>query len=164
MPTGRARSELEGLRGVAVSAVVGFHALRLVLARQGGDWGDVSPIWWWAGTGRLAVDAFFVLAGFLVVASWRSCRARATSTWAAAAEYARRRGWRILPPYLVMLAVVAPLAAPGWPDLLRLVTLQQYLDPQLPAEVNVPIWSLTTEVHFYLVAPVVAWLLTRLGG
>jgi peptidoglycan/LPS O-acetylase OafA/YrhL len=149
---------------VAVSAVVGFHALRLVLAREGGDWGDVSPVWWWAGTGRLAVDAFFVLAGFLVVASWRSCRARAESTPAAVAEYARRRGWRILPPYLVMLAVVAPLASPGWPDLLRLVTLQQYLDPQLPAEVNVPIWSLTTEVHFYLVAPVVAWLLTRVGG
>ena len=29
---------------------------------------------------------------------------------------------------------------------------------------NVPIWSLTTEVNFYLVAPVVAWLLARVGG
>jgi len=164
MSDGRRRPELQGVRGVAVSAVVGFHALRLVLAREGGDWGDVSPMWWWAGTGRLAVDAFFVLAGFLVVASWRTCRARARSTGAAVAEYARRRGWRILPPYLAMLAVMAPLAAPGWTDLLRLLTLQQYLDPQLPAEVNVPIWSLTTEVHFYLVAPAVAWLLARIGG
>src|SRR5688572_1362612 len=99
MSEGRRRPELQGVRGLAVAAVVGFHALRLVLARDGGDWGDVSPLWWWAGTGRLAVDAFFVLAGFLVVASWRACRARAQSTGAAVTEYARRRGWRILPPY-----------------------------------------------------------------
>jgi peptidoglycan/LPS O-acetylase OafA/YrhL len=153
-----------------VAAVVGYHALRLVLERRGGDWGDVAPIWWWAGTGRLGVDAFFVLAGYLVVSSWESCRRHAASLAAAVAEFARRRAWRILPPYLVMLVVVVPLAAPEllsadrvW-DLARLVTVQQYLDPDLPSQVNLPIWSLTTEVHFYLVVPMVAWLLRRLGG
>ena len=170
MPAPRRRPDLEGARGIVVAAVVGYHALRLVLERHGGDWGDVSPLWWWAGTGRLGVDAFFVLAGYLVVGSWRSCRKHAASTGAAVAEFARRRAWRILPPYLAMLVVIVPLVTPGLlsgdhaTDLLRLVTLQQYLDPALPAQVNVPIWSLTTEVHFYLVAPLVAWLLGRVGG
>jgi peptidoglycan/LPS O-acetylase OafA/YrhL len=171
MPETPRRPDLQGARGVAVSAVVGYHALRLVLERQGGDWGDVSPLWWWAATGRLGVDAFFVLAGYLVVASWNSCRALASSRPAAVAEFARRRSWRILPPYLAMLAVVVPLVAPdvlagdrAWVDVGRLLTLQQYFDPDLTAHVNVPIWSLTTEAHFYLVAPLLAWLLARLGG
>ena len=170
MPETRRAPVLEGARGIVVTAIVGYHALRLVLERQGGDWGDVSPMWWWAGTGRLGVDAFFVLAGYLVVASWDSCRRHGRSTAAAVREFARRRGWRILPPYLVMLAVLVPLSAPQLlrpdraGDLLQLVTVQQYLDPDLPGLVNLPIWSLTTEVHFYLLVPVAAWLLRRVGG
>jgi peptidoglycan/LPS O-acetylase OafA/YrhL len=161
---------LEGARGLLVGGIVGYHALRLLLSRNGSNWGDVSALWWWAGTGRFGVDAFFVLAGFLVVGSWRSCRARATSTLAAARDFASRRAWRILPPYLAMLVVLVPMLAPelfrpeGWRDLLRLVTVQQYLDVHLPASVNVPIWSLTTEVHFYVLAPLIAWLLAKLGG
>jgi peptidoglycan/LPS O-acetylase OafA/YrhL len=170
MPETRRAPVLEGARGIVVTAIVGYHALRLVLERQGGDWGDVSPMWWWAGTGRLGVDAFFVLAGYLVVASWESCRRHARTTTAAVGEFARRRGWRILPPYLVMLVVVVPLAAPELlapghaADLLQLLTVQQYLDPDLPGQVNLPIWSLTTEVHFYVVAPIAAWALRRIGG
>ena len=170
MPQPPRRPDLQGARGVVVSAVVGYHALRLVLDRQGGDWGDVSPMWWWAATGRLGVDAFFVLAGYLVVGSWSSCRAGTASRLAAVAEFARRRSWRILPPYLAMLAVVVPLVTPdvlagdrAWRDVARLVTLQQYLDPDLTSHVNIPIWSLTTEGHFYLVAPVVAALLRSPG-
>jgi peptidoglycan/LPS O-acetylase OafA/YrhL len=162
---------LEGSRGLLVSGVVGYHSLRLVLLRGGGSWGDVSPWWWWAGTGRLGVDAFFVLAGFLIVRSWQSCRAAASSGFAAARDFAARRFRRLVPPYLVMLAIVVPLTAPElvlhrdqWPDLLRLSTLQGYLSVDLPSRVNTPIWSLTTELHFYLVAPLVGWLVARLGG
>jgi peptidoglycan/LPS O-acetylase OafA/YrhL len=162
------RPDLEGARGIIVSAVVGYHALRLLIERHGGSWGDVSPVWWPAATGRLGVDAFFVLAGYLVVASWNSCRARAAATTSAVAEFARRRGWRILPPYLAMLAVIVPVSAPevltNPGDILRLVTLQHYFDPSLTGRVNIPIWSLTTEVHFYVLAPVVAFLVARRAG
>ena len=170
MSRARRRPELEAVRGVVVSAVVGYHALRLVLEHHGQSWDEISPLWWWAGTGRLGVDAFFVLAGYLVVSSWGDCRSRAASVGSAITDFARRRGWRILPPYLVMLALIVPVAAPEllldqrWGDLARLLTLQQYLDVHLPPQVNVPIWSLTTEVHFYVVAPLVAWLLRRVGG
>ena len=57
---------------------------------------------------------------------------------AAIAEFARRRSWRILPPYLAMLAVVVPLSAPdvlagdrAWLDVAKLITVQQYFDPDL---------------------------------
>lgn len=165
------RPQLQGARGVVVLAVVAFHAVRLVLGRHGADWGDVQARWWVLGTARFGVDAFFVLAGFLVVSSWQSCRREATSRWAAARDFGARRAWRVLPPYLAMLAVLVPLTAPELltstehrGDLLQLLTVQQYLDQYLPAAVNVPIWSLTTEVHFYLVAPLVAALVARWGG
>ena len=152
MPQPPRRPDLQGARGVVVSAVVGYHALRLVLDRQSGDWGDVSPMWWWAATGRLGVDAFFVLAGYLVVGSWNTCRAGTASRLSAVAEFARRRSWRILPPYLAMLAVVVPLARPTSSPATTLGAtwrawspLQQYLDPDLTSHVNIPIWSLTTE-------------------
>jgi peptidoglycan/LPS O-acetylase OafA/YrhL len=161
---------LEGARGVAVAGIVCYHAVRLLMSRHGDNWGDISPLWWWMGTFRFGVDAFFVLAGYLIVGSWRSCRARATSSFAAVRQFLARRAWRLLPPYLAMLAVTIPILNPGllrpegWRDLLRFLTLQQYLDVHLPATVNVPTWSLTTEVHFYLAVPLLAWLVHRLGG
>lgn len=165
------RPQLQGARGTVVLAVVAFHAVRLVLGRHGDSWSDVQARWWVLGTARFGVDAFFVLAGFLVVSSWRSCRHHAVSRWAAARDFGARRAWRVLPPYLAMLVVLVPLTAPELLtsaehriELLQLLTLQQYLDQYLPAAVNVPIWSLTTEVHFYLVAPVVAVLVARYGG
>jgi peptidoglycan/LPS O-acetylase OafA/YrhL len=153
-----------------VAAIVAYHALRLVLARNGDNWGDVGPEWWVVGTFRFGVDAFFVLAGYLVVRSWRSCQRRATSVWTAGRDFLGRRAWRILPPYLATLVVLVPMLNPGllrpegWRDLARLVTVQGYLDVHLPATVNVPSWSLTTEVHFYLVTPLLAWLVARIGG
>ena len=164
------RPVLEGVRGALVIAVVGYHALRLLLCQDGDNWGDVDPIWWWAGVARFSVDGFFVLAGFLIVTSWRSCAARAGNAVAALRDFWARRAWRILPPYLAMLVVVVPVMAPdllqpsGWGDLARLATLQHYLETGLPGQVNLPIWSLTTEVHFYAVVPLVAWLVRRVGG
>lgn len=150
---GRATA-IEGLRGVVVVAVVGYHLLRLLLTRQGGNWGSTATAWWWwAGIARFAVDAFFVLAGLFIVASWRSSR-----TWR---DYAARRARRILPPFLVTaLAFGIPLtflrADVDGGDLALFLTTQGYLDPGLPARVNLPSWSLTTEVQFYAVAPLVA--------
>lgn len=166
----RGRTALEGVRGVVVLTVVAFHAVRLTLTRDGSGWGDVDARWWVTATGRFGVDAFFVLAGYLIVTSWNSCRQRSHSLTAALRDFAERRAWRILPPYLAMLAVLVPLTArqlldvDRFGDLLQLISVQQYLSMRLPGEVNVPIWSLTTEVHFYMIAPAVAYALRRVAG
>lgn len=160
---------LDGLRGVAVLAVVAYHALRLAVLGEGGPGSSASsPLWWPASTARLGLDAFFVLSGFLVVGSWRSERRRHPRLRSVARAYAVRRAARIVPAYWVSLIILIPLVAPhllGAPVKLGLlVTLQQYLQPGLPSEVNVVYWSLTTEMHFYVLAPVVALVLRRFAG
>ena len=44
------------------------------------------------------------------------------------------------------------------------VTLSEYLRFSLPAQVNVVYWSLTVEWHFYLLVPLLAWLMLRVGS
>lgn len=160
---------LDGIRGMAVLAVVAYHALRLAVLGEGGPGSSgASPLWWPASTARFGLDAFFVLSGFLVVGSWRAERRRHRRLLPAVKAYAVRRAARILPAYWVSLIILVPLVAPhllGAPKKLGLlVTLQQYLQPGLPSEVNVVYWSLTTEMHFYVLAPFVALLLTRFAG
>ena len=160
---------LDGVRGLAVICVVLYHGVRLVVLGEGAPGTiDVSPLWWPASTARFALDAFFVLSGFLVVGSWTTLRRRHGRTWPAAREYAARRAARILPAYWVSLIVLVPLVAPhllASPEKLGLfASVQQYVVPGLPSEVNVVYWSLTTEVHFYVLAPVVALLLARFAG
>lgn len=144
-----------------VATVVGYHLLRLLLTRQGGDWGDVATHWWWwAGIARFGVDVFFVLAGLFVVASWRVCRERATGLGAAVRTFAGRRARRILPPFwvtVVAFGVPALLTSTiDWRQFGLLATTQQYLDHRIPELVNLPSWSLTTEVQFYVLVPVIA--------
>jgi peptidoglycan/LPS O-acetylase OafA/YrhL len=152
---------LDGVRGLAVVSVVLFHAVRLTVLHHGGG----GPLWWPASTARFALDAFFVLSGFLVVGSWASLRRRHDRTWSAVREYAARRAARILPAYWLSLVILIPLLAPhllASPGKLGLfASVQQYLVPGLPSDVNVVYWSLTTEVHVYVAAPLLALALER---
>lgn len=83
-------------------------------------------------------------------------------------SYAKKRAARVLPAYWVSLLILVPLVAPHLvrsPGKLGLLaTVQQYVVPSLPSEVNVVYWSLTTEVHFYVLAPLFAVLLARFSG
>lgn len=160
---------LDGVRGLAVISVVLYHAYRMVVLGDGApDTRDLDPLTWPISTARFALDAFFVLSGFLIVASWTSLRRRHDRLAPAVWSYAKKRAARILPAYWVSLLILVPLVAP---HLLRspgklglLATVQQYVVPSLPSEVNVVYWSLTTEVHFYVLAPLFAVLLARFGG
>lgn len=160
---------LDGVRGLAVVCVVLYHAYRMVVLGDGAPGTrDLNPLTWPLNTARFALDAFFVLSGFLIVASWTSVRRRHDRLGAAVWSYAKKRTARILPAYWVSLVILVPLIAP---HLLRspaelglLATMQQYVVPSLPSEVNVVYWSLTTEVHFYVLAPLFALLLARFGG
>jgi peptidoglycan/LPS O-acetylase OafA/YrhL len=162
---------LDAVRGLAVASVVAYHCFTLAVVGPRAD-GAVGPGWWLVGAGSLGVDLFFVLSGFLMVGSWERCRRRHPGGLRAAlAEYGWSRSLRILPAYWVSLAVLLPLAAPallatgaGLVHVALLATLQGYVVKELPGQVNLVYWSLTTEVHFYLVLPAVAWALRRYGA
>lgn len=152
---------LDGFRGLAVLIVVGYHAIRLVLESHDLVHADPAPLALWPmGLGKFTVDAFFVLSGFLIVTAWDR-----RPEWS---SFYRRRARRLLPAYLVSVAVLVPLVAPqilgSLKDLVLLVVLQGYMTDHLTSSVNVPWWSLTTEVHFYLLVPLLAPLLHRRFG
>lgn len=164
-------SLLDATRGAAVVSVVAYHCFTLAVADGRPD-GALGPGWWILGAGRLGVDLFFVLSGFLLAGSWQSTRRRHDGDpGGALREYASRRARRILPAYWISLAILIPLSAPalltsldGLGRIALFATLQQYVVQELPGQVNLVYWSLTTEVHFYLLLPLLAALLARFGG
>jgi peptidoglycan/LPS O-acetylase OafA/YrhL len=82
--TGTRRLDLDGLRGLAVLLVVGFHAG--VPALRGAF---------------VAVDVFFVLSGFFLATTL--ARSLATGEEIRPAELVARRAWRLLPVLVVVL-------------------------------------------------------------
>jgi peptidoglycan/LPS O-acetylase OafA/YrhL len=163
MPTGRLPA-LDGLRGVAILMVFGYH-----LALFGG---------WTAGTavdravagllllGWIGVDLFFVLSGFLITGILLDTRGR--PGWLK--RFYLRRILRIVPPYYaalaVQLAVLAVLgqldrARPGW-------TASWFTNHFLAREGWDALatsmhhyWSLAVEEQYYLLWPALAALLPR---
>ena len=162
---------LDAVRGLAVVSVVLYHCFTLAVVGPRPE-GAVGPGWWLLGAGSLGVDLFFVLSGFLLAGSWERCRRRHPAGLRdALVEYGRNRSLRIIPAYWVSLAILLPLAAPallqtgsGLGRVALLATLQGYVVKELPGQVNLVYWSLTTEVHFYLLLPAVAWALRRYGA
>lgn len=149
-------AELDGLRALAVLAVISFHYT------LGTSWANPVTALGWAG-----VDLFFVLSGFLITSILLASRTRPRyfSTF-----YARRT-LRIFPIYYLLLAVYAVSAALwGGPQpwlywimhALYLSSVVQYFHTYLlPAPGFVfaglaVLWSLSIEELFYLLwAPVV---------
>lgn len=146
---------LDGLRALAVAAVVAFHL-------------EPSAV----PGGFLGVDAFFVLSGYLItrllIAEWHERRAISlVGFWA-------RRARRLLPALFLVVGAVAVYAIVAAPaeDLGRLrgdgiasifyaanwrfvVTGQSYFDLVATPSPFRHLWSLAIEEQFYLVWPLV---------
>lgn len=112
------------------------------------------------------VTLFFLLSGFLLYRPW----ARAAMTAGhgpTLGSYALRRAVRIFPAYwamvlatLLVLSLLRPIDWQAWPVHLGLVHI--YI-PGYALEGLTQTWSLATEVAFYAVLPVLAWLAGRRG-
>ncbi|MEI6496154.1 MAG: acyltransferase family protein [Actinomycetota bacterium] len=154
---------LDGLRGVAVAGVVAYHL-------------------GWLPGGFLGVDLFFVLSGFLITSilldafagqAGGSARDTLVTFWA-------RRFRRLLPAVMALLAVVlAWLAVWGTPSeqaLARsdarwsipyltnwhlIAVARDYWGAATSASAFNHLWSLAIEEQFYVVWPLVVWLLVR---
>lgn len=112
------------------------------------------------------VTLFFLLSGFLLYRPW----ARAAMTAGQGpglGGYALRRAARILPAYWVMVAFtllllpeIQPVRWEAWP--IHLGMLHIYV-PGFTLEGLTQTWSLATEVAFYILLPVIAWVAGRRG-
>ncbi|WP_432889079.1 acyltransferase family protein [Kribbella sp. CA-245084] len=151
---------LDGLRAIGALAVltthVGFHT---GASLNGPFAGLLARL-------DVGVAIFFAISGFLLcrphVAAWFDGTPRPRT-----APYLRNRALRILPALwiaVVLAALLMPHSADvTWVIYLRHATLTQiYLDGP-PADGLTQLWSLSTEVAFYLLLPLLARLLTGHG-
>lgn len=149
----------------------------------------LAHVSFWTGTSALDVPGallargdsgvaiFFVLSAMLLLRPWIVTGRRRAGGTATGSEIATRSYWlhrliRIYPAYLLALAGVLAAAAllpeqtggTGRPSkvLAHLFFLQGYTDDQYQAFTQT--WSLTTEVTFYLICPVVGLGLGRLAA
>ena len=151
------RPALDGVRAIAISAVVLLHAFG------------------WPRGGALGVDLFFVLSGFLITTLLLQEHQRSRHIDLRA--FYRRRAVRLLPALFVVLVTyavaVTTLAAVRGKDLhdpmVALAAAATYSSNFLnvfafPADVPASLaqlWSLAQEEQFYLLWPIVLLLLTR---
>jgi len=148
--------ELDGLRGLAILAVVLYHSN----PRLKGTWLYGASLWGWAG-----VILFFALSGFLITSNLLATRDQPRYFH----NFHARRALRIWPVYILLLAVVylnAPWfigpsvwdAAKTAPWLAYLFCVQNLFHLALPPAIA-PTWALAIEEQYYFVwAPLVRWL------
>jgi len=153
--------ELQGLRGLAVLAVVLYHCH----ARLVGTWLYGPLLWGWVG-----VNLFFALSGFLITSILIEARDKPHYF----RNFYMRRALRIWPVYFLLLAVC--YAVPDWflGDTLAhqthwqtlvayLFFVQNLRHTVLPGTLG-PTWSLAIEEQYYVVwAPIVRFFRGRLA-
>jgi peptidoglycan/LPS O-acetylase OafA/YrhL len=148
---------LDGYRALAALCVVVTHVAFQTAAIRG-PFGNVLA--------RLdiGVTVFFLLSGFLLVRPWLRAHEDG-GPGPRTGPYAWHRFLRIMPAYWVVV-VVAMLANPVNRDsslgewLVQVLLLQIYVDGGLVPELT-QMWSLATELSFYIVLPVLGWWLLR---
>jgi peptidoglycan/LPS O-acetylase OafA/YrhL len=148
-----------------LNAVRAAGALMVVLTHSAFNTGKINDGWVGAALARLdfGVTLFFILSGFLLSRPWFVAAAlgrREPST----RHYLWKRALRILPLYWVVV-VVALLIDPQnddatWQDWVSQLTFTQLYRPELLGSSLTQMWSLCTEVAFYLVLPLICLALT----
>jgi peptidoglycan/LPS O-acetylase OafA/YrhL len=147
------RPDIEGLRAVAILAVVGYHA-------------GLSAI----PGGYVGVDVFFVISGYLI--TQHLSRELAESSGISFGAFYARRARRLLPSALLVIGVTVAVSCAVLPPLQAMVVAKDglanafyvgnyryalqatnYLSVSGPVSPLLNYWSLGVEEQFYLVWP-----------
>ena len=157
---------LDGLRALAALSIVAFHTLLTLQFEYTPLSHAVNNSWYYLSTG---VQLFFVLSGFLLflpyVRSMLDGRKLPSSR-----QFYRRRALRILPAYLVCLAIMVAVKyyarhvpfSPG--DVAAHIVLIHDSFPQFNRDYNGPFWTMAVEAQFYLLLPLMALIVACICG
>jgi peptidoglycan/LPS O-acetylase OafA/YrhL len=175
-PTSLRLWEVEGLRAVAAWSIVVYHVW-IFSSPAVLDW-NLGPLTPFFSPLQSGVTLFFVLSGFLL---YRPIAAAVLDAdeGPAPVRYLRNRTLRILPAYWVILLLTvlalqsASLGSSGRSVfggsldpktfVLDVLLVQTYVPHAIWSGI-LPTWSLTVEVAFYLVLPLLGFAALRLAG
>jgi peptidoglycan/LPS O-acetylase OafA/YrhL len=144
------------MRALAALAVLVFHVF--VFVPHAGHFDR------FAAAGRLGVYLFFTLTGYLLFVPFAR-RFFGDGRKLDLGRYARNRALRILPLYWAVLAILLVVAHGGGEahEWLKFGTLtQSFFVDTVQNDVDEPMWSLAVEVQFYVLLPLLAFVLSRL--
>jgi peptidoglycan/LPS O-acetylase OafA/YrhL len=168
--TGELIPEVDGLRFIAISAVLFHHLLAMFLSGSGRSHEVHTYAQWFAAAdqswlvtlaycGHFGVNLFFVISGFILALPFAK---RAFNQQAAPAlkSYYLRRVTRIEPPYLLSLIVIFLIHWKQWgvgpqliPNLIASFFYSHGLIYGRESAINGVAWSLEIEIQFYLLTP-----------
>lgn len=159
-PAGSPRFPLiDGLRAIAALAIVATHVAALTAFNQS------SPVGAWTARMDSGVAIFFVLSGFLLYRPWVGARLEGRPG-PRPLTYLRRRALRILPAYWVALTVMGLLVSAQVPLVFSenwwvyYGLLQSWSSTTILGGIGVA-WSLSVELAFYVLLPLLAWASAR---
>jgi peptidoglycan/LPS O-acetylase OafA/YrhL len=168
-------SQIDPLRGLAILGVVLFHSLGAAYHADQlpwqGNWRTTAgqstgflllyPIMF----GGAGVILFFVISGFLIHYSITSRGGLDLR------DFARKRFWRIYPPYAAAVLLFAGLAAAGIlgapsgaASVVAHLALIHNVRNDWVFQINPSFWSLATECQLYAIYPALWWVRRRFGS
>ena len=167
--SGRYVAEIDGLRFIAIAAVILFH-VGITMARRDRSPGEadaVAPFLRLTAPGQFGVQLFFAISGYVLAQPFAEC-AR-TGGEISLGGYYRRRLLRIEPPFVlscvvyygVQLARDFAVARDAFPHFVATLGYCHNIAYGGLSPINNVTWSLEIEVQFYLLAPLLAWLVLR---
>jgi peptidoglycan/LPS O-acetylase OafA/YrhL len=159
--------EIDGLRFIAIFAVVVFHlaaglAIKSPAAYALSQNGFVGTIAW---HGFRGVELFFVISGFILALPFASHFLEGRPR-VSLGQYFLRRVTRLEPPYLLAMMLLFLLqtvvrgrsAAQLWPHLCASLVYLHNLVYGTESPINNISWSLEIEIQFYLLVPLLSML------
>jgi peptidoglycan/LPS O-acetylase OafA/YrhL len=152
---------VDALRAIAALSIVAYHLAFLL----GGF--ELDGVGRWLAHLNVGVPLFFAISGFLLYRPWAAAKL-AGGPPPSTRIYAVRRALRILPAYWAALTLIALLTGRssvfGWPDAaVHYGLLQGYDADRFTGGIG-PAWTLTIEVAFYALLPLLALAMRRLPG
>jgi peptidoglycan/LPS O-acetylase OafA/YrhL len=160
--------EIESLRGIAMLLVFVFHVNAKVMGPLPvSEAQEMSPFWAFVRAGHTGVSLFFVLSGFLLPLPFIA--EAAGGRHVSRRQFFVRRALRILPLYYFAVLIGTVFSAKqlgdlwhGVPHLLFLTYIPAWGVQMMPYSATW--WSLSTEVQYYLLLPLLPLFLeSRLG-
>jgi peptidoglycan/LPS O-acetylase OafA/YrhL len=149
--------QIDGLRCIAIMAVLLYHVQGFVMIKSGAALGSEGLLQRILGEGSFGVPLFFAISGYIL------CRPFLGGRDVSLKRYFIRRLTRLEPPYLISLGIVfvAKVALLGvvagelFPNLMASLFYSHNLIYGEHSEVNGVTWSLEIEWQFYLLAPLI---------